>query len=162
MKQVEVVLDNKEYRCSIGEPVRLKVNVNNIGKKGDEFIVERIETNNSKNPLDFYIIFSSLKADGPRGLSLWIGHFMTSFSVGKEFVASPMKIVNDVFFGNRNLKGMLCKVIANYGKGNNYVFVETEENVGGGGCDGLGKKGHCVLVGRKDIMPFNKEQEGGK
>ena len=27
-----------------------------------------------------------------------------------------------------------------------HLFVELDDNVGGSGCDGLGKKGHCVMV----------------
>jgi len=37
-------------------------------------------------------------------------------------------------------------------------FIEMDDNVGGSGCDGLGKKGHCVLVPRSAVK-FEKQKE---
>ena len=49
-------------------------------------------------------------------------------------------------FKKKSLSGMKCRVIAPLD--GNLCFVELEENVGGGSADGLGKKGHCVLVSK--------------
>ena len=38
------------------------------------------------------------------------------------------------------------------------IFVELDDNIGGSGCDGLGKKGHCVLVPR-DAVKFEKPKK---
>ena len=39
-----------------------------------------------------------------------------------------------------------------------FLFIEMDEHVGGSGCDGLGKKGHCVLVPSRAVK-FEKQKE---
>ena len=53
-------------------------------------------------------------------------------------------VTADLEVRGRNLKGMPCRVLCY--SGNTSMFVEFEENVGGCGADGLGRKGHCLLV----------------
>jgi hypothetical protein len=51
--------------------------------------------------------------------------------------------VKDWTFGDRDLSGMECTILHSK---KDYAFVELKENVGGGGADGTGKMGHCVVI----------------
>lgn len=47
-------------------------------------------------------------------------------------------------FRRQNLKGMRFRLLSR--AEDNMLLAEMEENVGGGGGDGMGKAGHCVLL----------------
>jgi len=60
-----------------------------------------------------------------------------------------------VSYRGKNLKGKLCKVVADIE--DNMAFVELQEHVGGCSADGLGKMGHCVAIPNKSLRKkFNK------
>ena len=78
----------------------------------------------------------------PHGYGLWVRpstlmkcfkELSNSFVVGGEF-----------YHRKKNLKGMRLRLLNRVDK--SLAMVELEENVGGGGGDGLGKAGHCVLL----------------
>jgi hypothetical protein len=94
------------------------------------------------------------------GYYLQIG---TLAKLAETFSKKETIIKEDVFFKNRNLKGMSCLPLRRIDGGDLY-FVELSENVGAGGADGLGKMGHCVLVPTnkletKKITKTNKEKK---
>jgi len=53
-------------------------------------------------------------------------------------------VATDLEVRGKNLKGMPCRILCY--SGNTSMFIEFEENIGGCGADGLGRKGHCLLV----------------
>jgi len=55
-----------------------------------------------------------------------------------------LQVAGDFVFKKKNLKGMGCKIVASLQNGE--VFVEMDKDVGGGSCDGLGKRGHCITI----------------
>jgi len=84
-------------------------------------------------------------------LSLWVGDMVRFF--GKE--DQREQIVNrDFMFKGKNLKGERCKIIASMT--NHEVFVEMENNIGGGSCDGMGRKGHCIPIKREYLTVSTK------
>ena len=80
------------------------------------------------------------------------GYFVASDSIGDLFfiVEENFVVRGDVKYKKKSLAGMKCRLIAPLS--GDLCFVELEENVGGGGADGLGKKGHCVLVSRNTLV----------
>jgi hypothetical protein len=64
----------------------------------------------------------------------------------KCFVELPNDFVvgGEFYHRKKNLKGMRLRLLSKID--NKLAMVELEENVGGGGGDGLGKAGHCVLL----------------
>jgi len=80
----------------------------------------------------------------------------------KNMVDSPIEkglhIINKDFeFNGRNLKGLAGTPLALIES--NEMFIELEEDVGGGSADGLGKRGHCVLVPRKYLQEIKLAKE---
>lgn len=63
-----------------------------------------------------------------------------------------------VKFKNRDLQGMKCKILRALGD-RKHVFVEMEENVGGGSADGLGRAGHCVLLEENILAGVPKKKK---
>lgn len=86
--------------------------------------------------------WSSLEGIVPRGCGYWASHDTVVELFDK--MSSDFVIKGPAKFKKKSLDGMKCRPIASVGPG--LYFVELEENVGGGSADGLGKKGHCVLV----------------
>lgn len=78
------------------------------------------------------------------GHGYYISH--DAFTMGFLERISMQCVVNrDYKYNNINLKNKKCVVLhtsKNYG----ISFVELEDNIGGGGCDGLGKQGHCIEI----------------
>lgn len=74
------------------------------------------------------------------------GYFAAADAIADLFfiVEEFFVVRGDTKFKKKSLNGMRCKMVAPLS--GNLCFVELEENVGGGSADGLGKKGHCVLV----------------
>ena len=60
------------------------------------------------------------------------------------------EIVKPTRFHGRNLLGMPCKLI-NTNRDDEIALVELDKNVGGGSADGLGKRGHCIVVSTNSI-----------
>lgn len=87
--------------------------------------------------------WSDLDGAVPQGHGLWQNakHIFNSF----ELINQKKIITTDFNFKKRNLKGMRCKVV-HYDYSREQSFVEFEEDIGGGGADGLGKMGHCVVL----------------
>lgn len=73
---------------------------------------------------------------------------------GTNPLQREMVVTAAVNFKKKNLKGMPCKLLASVGEKS--ALVEMEENVGGGGGDGLGRQGHCVLL-PKNTLKTKKE-----
>jgi hypothetical protein len=88
------------------------------------------------------------------------GYYLRAPDLAKYFERIPAtgyEISEDMMFKNRNLKGMSCTTLDRV-KGSDLYFVELSENVGGGGADGLGKSGHCVLVPANKLKVKKKEE----
>jgi hypothetical protein len=70
-------------------------------------------------------------------------------------------IKTDVIVKKRNLKGLRCEIITQLEDGN--YFVEFEEDVGGCSCDGLGRRGHCIVVSAHSLTRGikSKKMKGG-
>ena len=91
-------------------------------------------------------------SDG-HGLWITIDSFINCFTV-----PSNRKVVvsGDMQYKKQNLRGMKGKLLKNVnGCGEDHCFVEMESNIGAGSADGLGKKGHCVLV-PMPLLTFTK------
>lgn len=62
-----------------------------------------------------------------------------------ELVTNNHMISKTFEFRKHNLKGLYCKILhTNCRTGD--IFIELDKNVGGGGADGLGKTGHCIVI----------------
>ena len=67
-------------------------------------------------------------------------------------------LVNQKYkFKGRNLEGEDCIILKPCCNGKN-CFVEFEHNIGGGGADGTGKFGHCIVVPTEILK--RKEHKG--
>jgi len=53
-------------------------------------------------------------------------------------------VKGNVCFKKTPLSGMECRILSHLSNGR--VFVELEKDIGAASCDGLGKKGHCVVL----------------
>jgi len=71
--------------------------------------------------------------------------------------SSDCMVKANVSYKNKSLKGMECSVLHELPKSK--VFVELAEDVGGASCDGLGKKGHCVVLQRDQIGPVKAKSK---
>jgi hypothetical protein len=52
-------------------------------------------------------------------------------------------VIKDWTFKNKDLSGMECVILHSK---KDHAFIELKENVGGGGADGTGKMGHCIII----------------
>ena len=97
------------------------------------------------------------KYEEGKWLTLWIGDFVRIFSNQR----SRTQVVNrDFMYKKRNLKGERCRILANIDRRD--VFVEMENNIGGGSCDGIGKKGHCIHIKKEFLISSNKKSKKAK
>lgn len=80
------------------------------------------------------------------GYGLWI----TPSGFANNMILSSIryKIVSKFMFKGKDLASTQCRIL--HKCMDNYVFIESDENIGGGSCDGLGKSGHCT------ILPYEK------
>ena len=77
------------------------------------------------------------------------GWFFEDEEVRKYFkFRTKVLIISDFEYKKENLKGLKGRIIAIIDK-SDHLLVELEKNVGGSSGDGLGKKGHCLMVNRK-------------
>lgn len=93
------------------------------------------------------------------------GYWIEEHQLLELFVLEPMRleVTSNFTVRGKNLKGLkgtyLCPFddsssnIMSHHKVYNprEIFVELDENIGGSGCDGLGKKGHCVMVSAESV-----------
>lgn len=100
---------------------------------------------------------------GPNcGLKMCVVEYAVMFTLYKDSEPKGKMTVNrDLMFKRTNLKGKSCKILARLNSNN--VFVEMEEDVGGGSCDGLGKGGHCVPIEQEFLTKIKngKKTKGG-
>lgn len=87
-----------------------------------------------------------------RGLWVMPTTFMDCFEISNRVYV----IKGNHEYRRRNLKGLECRLLAPVGRG--LQMVEVSENVGGGGGDGMGKAGHCVLVPSGVIAEVKKKK----
>lgn len=112
---------------------------------------------------DVYIEgWSDLDGMVTSGHGIWItpSNFKSN---NMKLLSAKYEICTDFRFKNQNLELMQCKILHRYKDGN--VFIETNENIGGGSCDGLGKTGHCIILPRnnlKKIEPKNFVKQTAK
>lgn len=67
----------------------------------------------------------------------------------------------DYSYKGRNLLGMHCKrVVMNTMPG--VVFVQMDEDIGGGSADGQGKNGHCIPVPTDVLRSYKKTAKRSK
>lgn len=80
------------------------------------------------------------------GYGLWI----TPLGFVNNMVLSSVKyeITSKFMFKGKDLTFTQCRIL--HKCMDNYVFIESDKNIGGGSCDGLGKSGHCT------ILPYRK------
>lgn len=72
-----------------------------------------------------------------------------------ELEENDFVVDSDFLFKNRNLKGMKCKILSS-NSANGHCFAKFEENIRGGGADGLCKAGHCVIVPNEILKKVSK------
>lgn len=84
----------------------------------------------------------NLDGNVPRGHGIWIN--VSNFINNIFHIEKKYEIYRNFRFGNKNLRGMQCKMLYKYNNGT--VFVEVDRDIGGSSCDGLGKTGHCVIL----------------
>lgn len=74
------------------------------------------------------------------------GYWLTSDQAIAWLVFEPreLTIIKEYKFKGRNLRGMKCRNLSHMSDGS--IFIEAEENIGGTSCDGMGKRGHCIIV----------------
>lgn len=86
------------------------------------------------------------------------GYWVEPAEIKHSFkITESMHVVRaNVSFKKKELKGMECNVLTQLPKSK--VFVELAENVGGASCDGLGKKGHCVVLHKDHVGPMKAKK----
>jgi len=65
------------------------------------------------------------------------------------------EVSKDIEHRGVQLKGKICKMLANLDNGT--VFVEFDEDVNGCSADGLGKTGHCVALNSNALKASKKK-----
>jgi hypothetical protein len=79
------------------------------------------------------------------------GWFFEDSEVKKYFkFKTEILIVSDFEHKKENLKGMKGRILAVVDR-SNHLLIELEKNVGGSSGDGLGKRGHCLIVDKKIV-----------
>lgn len=160
-----VELEGGGYHFSIGQELTLTEHghAQGFGTAGQtRALIEEIEDNDHEPDAEIVI---SKRGDehqnweDGRWLTLWVGDLIRFFSV--DATAAGAQVVNrDFMFKKQNLKGMKCKILARLGRRD--VFVEMENNIGGGSCDGQGKQGHCIPIKKEFLTPSSREEKKSK
>lgn len=158
VNNLSVFLREEAYRIEVGQEVRLTLHGDQMdfGHRDDLAVVVDIEDND--NPPEAEICVEKLgpphnKWDDGRYLTIWVGDFVRMFSCHES---GPMVVNRDFVFKKTNLKGMGCRIVANFTGPD--VFVEMEKNIGGGSCDGTGRQGHCIPIKREFLTPSAKKE----
>jgi hypothetical protein len=99
----------------------------------------------------------------------WVGlsgifsqqYLIKTHNAGKETSQNKVRWVKtDVMFKGKSLIGKKCKLIKPFKRfSSTAYFVEFEDHIGGGSCDGLGKSGHCLPVNSKFLVKSPKQVE---
>ncbi|RLF88019.1 hypothetical protein DRN34_00350 [Thermococci archaeon] len=157
-------MSRKEYITVNGQKVTtgdILIAIDNLGHlhRGSRVSIEIIRRDGGDGPQ--IGIRSEKRTDGwhnldgacPDGYGYWIEprHIKQVFKV-----ANTDRIVKgNVSFKDKALNGMECSILSHLPKGK--VFVELREDVGGASCDGLGKRGYCVVLHKENIGPAPKK-----
>jgi hypothetical protein len=72
----------------------------------------------------------------------------SSFQHRFEVVRQPVEISGSASFRKQELRGLKGKILHT---GKEEVLVELEKDVGAGSGDGMGRKGHCVVVSSRNV-----------
>jgi hypothetical protein len=125
--------DNAEYHEICRSKTEVKIHC--INRNGDETLLGLY----SENPLSGW---HDLEGQVPNRHGYWATRdcLIDNFSLKRE----DYTIKEDTVFKGVSLKGMSCRLLHVNKRG--LCFVELDKNVGGGSADGLGKKGHCVVM----------------
>ncbi len=92
------------------------------------------------------------------GIKLCARNYVQLFTFNRDSEYKGRMVVNrDLVFKKKNLKGGGCRILAPLDKSN--VFVEMEEDVSGGSCDGLGKGGHCIPIKREFLTKSENKKK---
>lgn len=159
VSELSIVIQGEFYNIAVGQEVRLSQigEEQGFGQRDDVAVIERIEYN--ENPVDTEIYLKKMGGPHPAwekgwSLTIWIDDFVRTFSLHES---GPMVVNRDHMFKKTNLKGMRCKIIANLSSRD--VFVEMEKDIGGGSCDGIGRKGYCIPIKREFLTPSKKKEK---
>lgn len=91
--------------------------------------------------------------DGPRGYWLKFGSFERYF---KTASSEKVEISSECSFRRHKLKGKSGIVLS---KNEKEAIVELDENIGAGSGDGVGKKGHCVVLPLNVLKEIRKNKK---
>ena len=119
-----------------------------IGTAGDHIEIKVIRKNNGE---DVKIGITGGYHDGWHNLEGLVpshqGYWVTReqiFTCVDLIGEKDLKIKGNLTFKGKKLKGKKCKILSSLEDGS--MFVEFDENIGGTSCDGLGHRGHCIVV----------------
>ena len=111
-------------------------------------------------------IFSEKPIDGwhdlggkvPIGHGYWLG--IDDVARFFDLLTTEYVIRNSMIYKNIELKGKKCSLLRLMA--GSLMLIEFEENIGGGSGDGLGKKGHCIIVSSSALEEAKKEKKKSK
>lgn len=162
---VEVRLGDKIRLNQEGEAARLgssgdEARVTSLHMQGSYVMDSMVELVRTGGPHENWGNLRESVTDG-MGLHMYLADVLRCF----DFHAFPKELCidKDLMFRGKNLKGLKCKFLHRFKSGDS--FVEFEEDIGGCSCDGLGKKGRCIVVNRSSLnerKKSKKEEEAKK
>jgi len=131
----------------VGDKFRITKNgeINGYGASGEIITIECILDNMT---IGIYSDFShpnwsSMDGRVAQGHGLYVNK--ETLSENFERIGARYTISANYEYNNINLTGKACSLL-HITSDRETGFVEFDENIGGGGCDGLGKHGHCIAV----------------
>ena len=148
---IDLLFKDQTMTLRIGDWIKLsREGANrNLGRAGDRAQAVRIVINQTVGDNYFHLVkerwhpnWGNLNGSVAKGKGIEIYYYdlMKWFDLKHE----ELQVAKDFFFKKKNLKGMSCKVLASLE--DNEIFIEMDEDVRGGSCDGLGKRGHCIII----------------
>lgn len=150
-----------------------RIDLTVIPADGVSFTSRSVLTNEYTDPYEsvqqsYYNVVSSVLVKEPETdmtFELQVNEFSSAYSAVYKSVDLSVDsiklgdvayVVDKSRFKGNDLYGEKCTVLAKLainGRNNiEHLFVELEKNVGGSCCDGLGRRGHCVVVNSKSLM----------
>lgn len=171
VEELNIKIGGKWHEIKVGQLVSLSEagEENELGDYGD--LAEIVSIDMSKKETTSSSIYIKRRG-GPHprwenaggftqpdcGLKMWVVEYVNMFILYKDAEPKGKMTVNkNLMFKRKNLKGKTCKILASLDEHN--VFVEMEEDIGGGSCDGLGKGGHCVPIEREFLTKVKDENK---
>jgi len=163
MKEVDIPFKGRTITLRKGDWLQINGNGEDhlLGRRGDRAQIVAIKFYAAQFPQDNDVSYFDLMREIPNPnwgdlggkVPFGKGLRVSQHDLVRWFIIrhGNLKITENFIFKKRNLKGMECKIIADFANGD--VFVEMNTNVGGGSCDGLGKKGHCVIIKENLLAP---------